>query len=105
VRRSRSVLTVSTREIALLKELDHPAIVQLLDVVHSDQKLFLVFEYLDKDLKKLMDDHNDMIKSRGGPTSSGLPGRKQGFLIQTKPRTFLTDKFSRIIKSLSHASY
>jgi cyclin-dependent kinase 2 len=53
--------------------LDHPAIVQLLDVVHSDKKLFLVFEYLDKDLKKLMDDHNDMIKSRGGPTSSGLP--------------------------------
>ena len=45
------------REISLLKELEHPAIVQLLDVVHSDQKLYLVFEFLDKDLKKFMDDY------------------------------------------------
>ena len=31
-------------------ELEHPGIVQLLDVVHAsqDQKLYLVFEYLDK---------------------------------------------------------
>ena len=28
---------------------------RLLDVVPSDKKLFLVFEYLDKDLKKYMD--------------------------------------------------
>ena len=62
------------REIALLKELDHPAIVLLLDVVHTDQKLYLVFEYLDKDLKKLMDDHNTTVKAGGGPSCSGLPG-------------------------------
>jgi hypothetical protein len=32
------------------QELEHPGIVQLLDVVHAsqDQKLYLVFEYLDK---------------------------------------------------------
>ena len=28
---------------------------RLLDVVHGDKKLFLVFEYLDRDLKKYMD--------------------------------------------------
>ena len=28
---------------------------RLLDVVHSEMKLYLVFEYLDQDLKKYMD--------------------------------------------------
>jgi len=54
---SEGVPSTAIREISILKELEHPGIVQLLDVVHSDQKLYLVFEYLDKDLKKLMDDH------------------------------------------------
>lgn len=31
--------------------------VSLLDVVHVDAKLFMVFEYLDKDLKKHMDEN------------------------------------------------
>jgi len=70
---SEGVPSTAIREIAVLKELDHPSIVQLLDVVHSDQRLYLVFEYLDKDLKKLMDDNNDQIKSNGGPACSGLP--------------------------------
>jgi hypothetical protein len=32
---------------------------RLLDIVHSDQKLYLVFEFLDMDLKKYMDTHGD----------------------------------------------
>ena len=32
-------------------------IVRLMDVLHCDRKLFLVFEYLDYDLKKYMDRH------------------------------------------------
>merc|ERR1711991_1232367 len=39
------------REIALLKELKHPNIVELRDVLHSDKKLTLVFEFADMDLK------------------------------------------------------
>ena len=39
------------REIALLKCLRHPSVVDLLDVVHHEQMLYLVFEFLDKDLK------------------------------------------------------
>ena len=64
---SEGVPSTAIREISLLKELEHPGIVQLLDVVHADQKLYLVFEYLDKDLKKLMDDH---AKENG---QTGLP--------------------------------
>jgi cyclin-dependent kinase len=40
------------REIALLKELSHPNVVRLFDVVHTERKLTLVFEFLDLDLKK-----------------------------------------------------
>ncbi|RKP13259.1 protein serine/threonine kinase [Piptocephalis cylindrospora] len=43
------------REISLLKELEHPNIVQLHDVIHTEKKLTLVFEYLDSDLKKFLD--------------------------------------------------
>jgi cyclin-dependent kinase len=42
-------------EISLLKELQHPNIVRLHDVVHTEKKLTLVFEYLDQDLKKYLD--------------------------------------------------
>merc|ERR1712137_712740 len=44
------------REISLLKELDHPNIVRLSDVVHTEKKLTLVFEYLDQDLKQYLDE-------------------------------------------------
>ena len=47
--------STAIREIALLKELQHPNIVRLVNVLHTDRKLTLVFEYLDQDLKKLLD--------------------------------------------------
>eukprot|EP00897_Mesotaenium_endlicherianum_P001259 jgi/Mesen1/1160/ME000124S00189 len=49
------VPSTAIREIALLKEMQHNNIVRLQDVVHSDKRLYLVFEYLDLDLKKHMD--------------------------------------------------
>eukprot|EP00744_Colponema_vietnamica_P003082 GILI01004766.1.p1 GENE.GILI01004766.1~~GILI01004766.1.p1 ORF type:complete len:314 (-),score=90.79 GILI01004766.1:85-975(-) len=47
--------STAIREISLLKELQHINIVRLHDVVHTERKLTLVFEYLDQDLKKLLD--------------------------------------------------
>ncbi|KAK2142593.1 hypothetical protein LSH36_935g00063 [Paralvinella palmiformis] len=60
---SEGVPSTAIREIALLKELDHPNIIRLLDVILYEVKLYLVFEYLNLDLKKYMD----------SITSSGLP--------------------------------
>lgn len=79
---AEGVPSTAIREIALLKELDHPNVVRsvyhldtliltillrnalspkkvffyrLYDVVHADKSLYLVFEYLNQDLKKLLD--------------------------------------------------
>lgn len=49
------VPSTAVREISLLRELRHVNIVQLLDVVHQDKKLMLIFEYMDQDVKKMMD--------------------------------------------------
>uniref|UniRef100_H2ZH00 cyclin-dependent kinase n=1 Tax=Ciona savignyi TaxID=51511 RepID=H2ZH00_CIOSA len=52
---TEGVPSTAIREISLLKELDHTNIVRLMDVIHSEKKLYLVFEYLNQDLKKYMD--------------------------------------------------
>lgn len=44
--------STAIREISLLKELNHPNIVKLTEVIHSNKKLILVFEFVDMDLKK-----------------------------------------------------
>eukprot|EP01087_Luapelamoeba_hula_P011905 TRINITY_DN32_c0_g1_i1.p1 TRINITY_DN32_c0_g1~~TRINITY_DN32_c0_g1_i1.p1 ORF type:complete len:299 (+),score=44.20 TRINITY_DN32_c0_g1_i1:123-1019(+) len=49
------------REISLLKELQHLNIVRLDEVIHTEKKLTLVFEFLDQDLKKYIDDHGGII--------------------------------------------
>lgn len=50
--------STAIREISLLKELQHKNIVRLLDVIHTSKKLTLVFEFLDSDLKKVIDANN-----------------------------------------------
>lgn len=42
-----------------MKELDHENIVTLYDVIHTENKLTLVFEFMDKDLKKYMEVHGN----------------------------------------------
>ncbi|KAJ1918195.1 cyclin-dependent kinase 5 [Mycoemilia scoparia] len=51
------------REISLLKELKHPNILGLYDVLHTEKKLTLVFEYLDSDLKKFLDAYGGQLES------------------------------------------
>lgn len=52
---TEGVPSTAIREISLLKELDHPNIVRLMDVLYNETKLYLVFEYLSQDLKQYMD--------------------------------------------------
>ncbi|XP_044758406.1 cyclin-dependent kinase 1 isoform X1 [Coccinella septempunctata] len=49
------VPATALREIALLKELKHPNIVALEDVLMEESRIYLIFEYLLMDLKKYMD--------------------------------------------------
>lgn len=43
------------REICLLRDLLHPGIVYLQDVLILENKLYLIFEYLEQDLRKFLD--------------------------------------------------
>jgi serine/threonine protein kinase len=49
--------STAMREISILKELKHPNIVDLKDVIYlpQEKKLCLVFEFLDFDFKKYLD--------------------------------------------------
>ncbi|XP_026333171.1 cyclin-dependent kinase 1 [Hyposmocoma kahamanoa] len=47
--------STAIREISLLKELCHPNIVKLEDVLMEESRLYLIFEFLSMDLKKYMD--------------------------------------------------
>lgn len=58
--------STTMREISLLKEIDHENVVKLYDVVLADKKLYLVLEYMDYDLKKVL----EMQKNNCG---KGLP--------------------------------
>ncbi|KAK3504495.1 kinase-like domain-containing protein [Neurospora crassa] len=51
--------STAIREISLMKELKHENIVALHDVIHTENKLMLVFEYMDGDLKKFMDTNGE----------------------------------------------
>ena len=45
----------SIREISILKELNHPNIVKLIEVINAQGELTLVFEYLHYDMRKFLD--------------------------------------------------
>ncbi|CAG5075785.1 Similar to CDK2: Cyclin-dependent kinase 2 (Homo sapiens) [Cotesia congregata] len=60
---TEGVPSTAIREISLLKDLTHPNIVQLFDVVIGDvnKDLYLVFEYLQQDLKKFLDSMKKLL--------------------------------------------
>ncbi len=47
--------STAIREISILKQMRHPNIVNLVDLIHGEKKLYLVFEFMDHDLKKFLD--------------------------------------------------
>jgi serine/threonine protein kinase len=96
---SEGVPSTSVREISLLKELHHPNIVSLRDVVHVERKLYLEFEYLDQDLKRHMDCvdrplHPMLIKSYLNQILKGISYCHSHRVLHRdlKPQNLLIDK-------------
>lgn len=56
--------STALREISILLELRHVNVVQLFDVIHTSQKLTLVFEFVDTDLKKILDAQEGKLLSK-----------------------------------------
>lgn len=52
---TEGVPSTAMREISILKEIKHDCVVELYDVIPAHKKLYLVFEFLDMDLKRLID--------------------------------------------------
>lgn len=52
---TEGIPSTAMREISLLKNMKHHSIVQLFDVIVAGGCIYMVFEYLDMDLKKLLD--------------------------------------------------
>ena len=53
---NEGIPSTALREITILRELTHPNIVQLKDVVCDNNKLYLLFEFVDYDLRKFLED-------------------------------------------------
>eukprot|EP00999_Lentomonas_sp_LEN2_P002888 NODE_752_length_1220_cov_100.943275_g712_i0.p1 GENE.NODE_752_length_1220_cov_100.943275_g712_i0~~NODE_752_length_1220_cov_100.943275_g712_i0.p1 ORF type:complete len:308 (-),score=77.00 NODE_752_length_1220_cov_100.943275_g712_i0:192-1115(-) len=56
--------STAIREISILRELQHRNVVRLLDVVSRQDKLHLIFEFLDEDLKNMMDKRATGLQGR-----------------------------------------
>jgi serine/threonine protein kinase len=90
--------STAIREISILKEMIHPTIVSLLDVVNYDNKLYLVFEFLDQDLKKYMDSVTSLsaalVQSYCKQLLQGLTYCHQRRIVHRdlKPQNLLIDK-------------
>jgi len=96
------VPSTAIREISLLKELKDDNIVKLLEIVHADQKLYLVFEFLDMDLKRYMEHGNnqgnpislEIVKKFTHQLTSGLVYCHSHRILHRdlKPQNLLIDK-------------
>ncbi|PGH31258.1 CMGC/CDK protein kinase [[Emmonsia] crescens] len=53
--------STAIREISLMKELKHENILSLYDIIHTENKLMLVFEFMDKDLKRYMEVRSNQL--------------------------------------------
>lgn len=47
--------STAIREIAILREVNHESLVDLIDIYHGDNKLYLIFEYAQHDVRKFLE--------------------------------------------------
>ncbi|KAG5448245.1 Cell division protein kinase 1 [Clonorchis sinensis] len=101
------VPSTAIREISLLKELQHPNIVSLEQVIMDGGRLYLVFEYLNVDLKRYLDDHGRKNMLDPSVTRSFMYQMLQGLLFchgrrvihrDLKPQNILVDVGRKIVK-------
>lgn len=86
------VPSTAIREISLLKEMRDPNIVRLFNIVHADShKLYLVFEFLDLDLKKYM----EALPVADGGRGRALPEGTSGELAQLGLGSAIIKKFMK----------
>jgi serine/threonine protein kinase len=52
---NEGIPATTIREVLLLKNLRHSTIIELSEVIYNNNKMYLVFEYLDLDLRKYLD--------------------------------------------------
>lgn len=99
--------STAMREIAILRELDHPNIVRLIDVIYnpSGKQLSLIFEYLEYDMKKFMKTltnylPNEVIKSFTRQLLEGIVHCHNRRIIHRdlKPQNLLIDPKRSILK-------
>lgn len=91
------------REVALLKELSHENVVELLQVIYTPKKLVLVFELIDTDLKKFMRSQQNrlepsVIRSFSRQLCKGLEFCHDHGVIHRdlKPQNLLIDQQKRL---------
>ncbi|EGG20971.1 p34-cdc2 protein [Cavenderia fasciculata] len=96
------VPSTALREISILKDLPHQNVVALYDVLHCTNRLYLVFEFLDQDLKKYMDSVQSMnpqlVKSYLYQILKGLAYSHSHRILHRdlKPQNLLIDRLGSI---------
>lgn len=95
------VPSTAIREISLLKEMNDPNIVKLFNIIAEGHKVYLVFEFLDLDLKKYMEAipsgmglGEDMVKRFMNQLVSGVKYCHSHRILHRdlKPQNLLIDK-------------
>ncbi|KAF5273468.1 hypothetical protein FQA39_LY07485 [Lamprigera yunnana] len=97
------VPSTALREISLLKGLRHSNIIELLDVIYKPPNLYLVFDYLDIDLKKYIDNtetvmSDELLKSYMKQLLEGVAYLHMHRILHRdlKPQNILLDKEGHI---------
>ncbi|XP_030373846.1 cyclin-dependent kinase 1-like [Scaptodrosophila lebanonensis] len=99
------VPSTAIREISFLKELKHPNIVELQEVVVKEKSIYLVFEYLSMDLRKYLDSlpkgkrlERNLVRSYMRQVTSAILfcHRRRILHRDLKPQNLLINRHGRI---------